>query len=73
MAWADVPAKLTKYDGLAYAPADAADKLVLFFTNGKSTDVSTVASHLQDAFEEQLDYNIGACENLAASKAVRPK
>lgn len=73
MAWADVPAKLTKYDALKYAQDDAAEKLVRFFTNGKSSDHEDVAENLRDAFEEQLDYNIGACENLEASKAVRPK
>ena len=70
MAWIDVPAKLTQYDGEEYADDDAVSKLLNLF--GADT-VDDVPEHRREEFEEVLDYRLGACVNLAKSRAVRPK
>ncbi len=70
MAWSDVPTKLTKYDGLKYAPDNASTEFVLSFTQGVSSDPDDVPVNRQAELEAALDYRIGACENLALSKAM---
>lgn len=69
MAWADVPDKLVTYGEAEYAPDDAVDKLLAEY---EVTDVADVPVYRQFHFEVKLDYVLGACLNLAASKAVRP-
>lgn len=78
MAWADVPAKITKYNSLEYADdtkgTTPSEKLVRQFTNGVSgTDINLISGWAREDFEQQLDYRIGACENLAKSRAIDPK
>lgn len=69
MAWQDVPAKLTQYAALTYAP-DNAD--VTLLSEYGVTDVSDVPAHRREDFEADLDYRLGACQNLEISRAVRP-
>jgi hypothetical protein len=69
MAWEDVPAKLAQYDTTLYAPENAAAKLLALY---QATKLSEVAVDQREDFEDKLDYRLGACLNLAASKAIRP-
>lgn len=72
MAWADVPAKLAKYDQEPYADnsqgTSASFKLLASF-HVETPD--QIISELRDEFESQLDYRLGACENLRKSKGWR--
>jgi hypothetical protein len=77
MAWADVPAKLEKYRDQDYGGDDQADKLIEAY-GGRDPrtgvlDVNNVMENYRQGFEEELDYRIGACENLETSKAWKPK
>ena len=69
MAWADVPTKLTQYDGEAYAPDDAANTLLREYG---VTDVLDVPLGRQASFERSLDYRLEACVNINASRAIHP-
>ncbi len=68
MAWTDVPAKMIQYDLEAYAPTNATQTLLNEFS---VTTVDDVPESRRTEFEEALDYRLGACQNLAKSKAVR--
>ncbi len=68
MAWADVPAKLAQYVLEEYAPPNADTTLLSEYG---VTDVNDVPVTRQADFEADLDYRLGACQNLAASRAQR--
>lgn len=72
MAWEDVPAKLDEYEAAEYAPPDARGALIRAYSNGQSEDIADIPEHRRVEFEEQLDYRLGACLNLAASRAWTP-
>ena len=73
MAWADVPAKLTQYDGEEYAD-DSNETLPSFklvsayVPEGRPVILANVPELLRDDLEKDLDYRLGACVNLAESK-----
>jgi len=69
MAWSDVPTKLAEYAAEEYAPDDAVATLLSFYD---VVSVEDVSAHLQDEFERDLNYRLGACINLKNSKAVKP-
>jgi hypothetical protein len=69
MAWDDVPQKLIDYDAETYATDNASATLLAEYG---VTDVNDVPEHRREDFETDLDYRLGACQNLAKSKAVRP-
>lgn len=69
MAWQDVPAKLAQYAQEEYAPPNADTTLLNEYG---VTDVNDVPTYRQGDFEADLDYRLGACQNLANSKAQRP-
>lgn len=70
MAWEDVPTKLAQYDEATYAPnregMTASNALLLEFD---VTQVSDLPVHRRTEFEDALDYRLGACVNLASSRA----
>lgn len=70
MAWADVDAKMARYIEIEYGGLDNAARLLAAF-NADTTD--EVPVHRRDEFEEQLDYRLGACENLVRSRGINPK
>lgn len=70
MAWEDVPAKMARYIDIEYGGLDNAARLL---ANFKADTVDEVPVQLRVEFEEQLDYRLGACENLVRSRAINPK
>lgn len=70
--WADVPAKLADYDAQPYADnsngTSASYKLLRSFDANTAEEVP---ENRRIEFEEQLDYRLGACKNLAKSKGWR--
>lgn len=70
MAWEDVPAKMARYIDIEYGGLDNAARLLAKF---KADTVDEVPVQLRVEFEEQLDYRLGACENLVRSRAINPK
>lgn len=78
MAWEDVPARLAYYDTLDYADDSGGEtpsvKLVRNYGGLKNGVVSldNVPVELRDDLEADLEYRIGACENLAKARAWKP-
>lgn len=75
MAWADVPAKLAGYRTMEYGGDRQADALLAAYGGIRrnadgSADYSLV--YVPDSektpLEQELDYRIGACENLAKGR-----
>lgn len=77
MAWEDVPAKATAYNTEPYSYAQegetATQRLIREFTNGQGTTLDDVPVERRGEFEEQLDYRLGACENVDRARAWKPK
>lgn len=77
MTWADVPAKVSQYDGEGYADnsngTTASQKLAIKWTFGRSTDYTQVAVTYRNDFEDELDYRLTAVINLRTSRAIRPE
>lgn len=69
MAWIEVPTKLRQYAVSEYAPVNA--DLTLLAEYG-ARDLNGVPEARREDFESDLDYRLGACVNLANSKAMRP-
>lgn len=67
MAWEDVPAKLAKYRAMEYGGDKEADRLIKSFFILSDEDIDMIPVEHRADFEAQLDYRIGACENLASS------
>jgi len=76
MEWAGVPSLLDQYDSMEYADntggSTASQKLVRSFTGG-TDDIADVPVERRVEFMEQLEYRMGACANLATSRAWKPK
>jgi len=68
MAWSDVPAKLATYAAEEYAPPNADVKLLWEFD---ALTVDAVPEHRREEFEQALDYRLGACQNVKASRGTR--
>ena len=68
MAWSDVPAKLAAYAAEEYAPPNADEVLLREYG---ALAVSDVPEHLHEEFEQALDYRLGACQNVKASRGTR--
>lgn len=73
MAWEDVPAKLAHYRTLEYEADVNADRLLANFGVFDDADLDMIPVYKRAEFEEQLDYRIGACENLAVSVGWSPE
>lgn len=70
MAWADVPAKFAQYQTIEYGGEEAAERLLAAY---HVSEVGDVLVDLREDFENDLDYRLGACENLVSSKAIHPR
>lgn len=74
MAWVDVPAKLAGYRTMEYGGDRQADALLAAYggirRNGNEAVYSLdfVPPSEQKPLEDELDYRIGACENLAKGR-----
>lgn len=69
MAWADVPAKLAEYETIDYGGEENARRLLAAYSASILADVPEL---LRPDFEADLDYRLGACKNLIASRAIDP-
>lgn len=67
MAWADILARLAHYRTLEYEANVNADRLIRSFGATSDAEIDMIPVYRRDEFEQQLEYRIGACENLAAS------
>lgn len=76
MQWSEVPAELERYDSLTYSDdtrgTSASEKLIRYFTEGRSASLADVPEHRRDEFIEQLQHRVSACDNLDKSVAWRP-
>ena len=74
MPWADVPAKMVEYRAIEYGGDEQADKLCAAFYGWQPNVTPRVYSEeyvperLRGAFEEALDYRLGACRELVTSR-----
>lgn len=69
MAWEDVPEKFEKYENIDYGGEENARRLLAAYSASALADVPEL---LRPDFEADLDYRLGACKNLVASRAVDP-
>lgn len=74
MAWADVPAKLEKYRTMQYGGDRQADATlaahagVRVVGNTVTYSIDYVPDSEKVPLEQELDYRIGACEQLEVSR-----
>lgn len=71
MSWATVPAKFAEYQENEYGGVENARRLLVRFT--PTNVLANVPVSLQEEFERQLDYQLGACRELVKSRAIDPK
>ncbi len=71
MSWEQVPAKLTEYRNIEYGGDVAADRLLAAY-GVLDGDINMIPAYRRDAFEDDLDYRLGACRELVKSKAWSP-
>lgn len=72
MSWDQVPSKLAKYRTLEYSDDATVDQFRNNYGILSDADLDMLPVYKRIEFEAELDYRIGACENLAASKAWTP-
>lgn len=78
MAWEDIVTKLALYRTLEYGGNEQADKVIVnhygvtFDPIDDAMSAATVPLNQRDDMEADLDYRIGACENLEESRAWSP-
>jgi hypothetical protein len=73
MSWNDVPAKLAQYRTIEYGGDAVADQFRNNYGILSDADLDMLPVYKRVEFEAELDYRIGACENLSGSKAWRPE